>query len=214
MTQADDRILVPGEIQEYLRITRAKFYYLASRGRLSFLFKVGNEWRARLSDVEEWIYENTAAVLAMSERSVPVAKELDVEEKVSVDQVQALLSEHGYEVLAPSDNVLAVREVESGIAMHAVLQDNVLYCTVSCLVVPEDVITPDLMRKMLSAENGISTSAFQLYTRSDGKVAITLNNFCKLQEMGKDDQDDVLSCLEFLVIDVCAARDLLGELAR
>lgn len=213
MTESD-RILVPAEIQDYLRITKAKFYYLASRGRLSFLFKVGNEWRARRSDVEEWIHENTAAVLAMSERSVPVAKELDLAEKVSIDQVQALLTEHGYEVLAPAENVLAIREVESGISMHAVLQENVLYCTVSCLVVPEDAVTPGLMRKMLAADNGISTSAFQLYTRADGRVAITLNNFCKLQEMGEDDQDDVLSCLEFLVIDVCAARDLLGELAR
>ena len=37
MTEPEDRILVPAEIQQYLRITRAKFYYLASRGRLSFL---------------------------------------------------------------------------------------------------------------------------------------------------------------------------------
>ena len=37
---------------------------------------------------------------------------------------------------------------------------------------------------MLAADNGISTSYFQLYDAGAGKVAVTLNNFCKLQDMG------------------------------
>jgi excisionase family DNA binding protein len=211
MIQSDE-ILVPEEICDYLRITRAKFYYLSSRGRLSFLFKVGNAWRARRSDLEEWIQANTSVMLSISERRGSVTKEQQVAERITTDQVQALLSDQGYEVHAVSEGLLNVRDVESGIVMHAVLQENVLFCTVSCLVVPEDVITAELMRKMLRADNGISTSGFQLYARDDGKVAVTLNNFCKLQAMEADDEDDICACLEFLVADVVAAHGLLTEL--
>jgi hypothetical protein len=41
-------------------------------------------------------------------------------------------------------------------------------------------------------------------------VAVTLNNFCKLQEMGPDDEDDILSCVSFLLADVLHAKELLG----
>ena len=46
-------------------------------------------------------------------------------------------------------------------------------------------------------------------TLGNGKTAITLNNFAKLQSLGEDDRDDILSCISFLVGDVCEARDLL-----
>ena len=39
--------------------------------------------------------------------------------------------------------------------------------------------------------NGISTSHFSLSKSADNKVAITLNNFCKLQDLGADDRDDI-----------------------
>ena len=65
---------------------------------------------------------------------------------------------------------------------------------------------------MLAADNGISTSHFQLYDAGDGKVAITLNNFCKLQDMGPEDEDDILSCVHFLLVDVMSARRLLSGL--
>jgi len=67
------------------------------------------------------------------------------------------------------------------------------------------------MRKMLASDNGISTSRFQLYTGADGNVTITLNNFCKLQELGPDDEDDILSCVDFLMADVVHARELIGQ---
>ena len=41
-------------------------------------------------------------------------------------------------------------------------------------------------------------------------AVVTLNNFCKLQEMGPDDEDDILSCVSFLLVDVLHARDLLA----
>ena len=64
----------------------------------------------------------------------------------------------------------------------------------------------------LAAGNGISTSYFQLYDTGGGKVAVTLNNFCKLQDMGPEDEDDILSCVHFLLVDVMEARRLLTGL--
>ena len=68
------------------------------------------------------------------------------------------------------------------------------------------------MHQMLSAENGISTSYFQLYDAGAGSLAVTLNNFCKLQDMTADDEDDILSCVNFLLADVISARRLLNDL--
>jgi hypothetical protein len=72
-------------------------------------------------------------------------------------------------------------------------------------VAPESAITPAIMRSMLDAHNGISTSYFQLYDAGQGKTAITLNNFCKLEDLGPEDQDDILSCVHFLLVDVMVA---------
>jgi len=132
-------------------------------------------------------------------------------EAVSIDPVKALLAESGYEV-ADSGDVLTIRDVESGIVIRGVLEENILFLAVTCLVVSVDQVTLELMRRMLAADNGISTSGFQLYEQDAGRMAITLNNFCKLQTMGPEDHDDILSCVEFLVIDVLAARRLIGDL--
>jgi len=70
-----------------------------------------------------------------------------------------------------------------------------------------------MMQTMLAADNGISTSYFQLYDAGGGQVSVTLNNFCKVQSLGPDDQDDILSCVHFLLVDVMSARGLLGNLA-
>ena len=132
--------------------------------------------------------------------------------EVSIDNVEAMLAGRGYEVSRMDNNLVKVRDTESGITIRVALEDNVLFLTVPCAVVPATAITPDIMRKMLDADNGISTSGFQLYDHGDGGVAVTLNNFCKLQAMGADDEDDILSCLEFLMADAVDARDLLGDL--
>jgi hypothetical protein len=81
------------------------------------------------------------------------------------------------------------------------------------MTLPAGEVTPSLMRKMLSGSNGISTSSFRLYDAEGGKVLVTLNNFCTLQDMGPEDHDDVLSCASFLMADVVAARDLLQPTA-
>lgn len=131
-----------------------------------------------------------------------------------LDRIRSLLAEKGYEVSAPAGNVLRIQEVTSGVAVQAVLEGDILYFSLTCTVVPSAAVTAEVMRKMLAADNGISTSYFQLYGAGDGKVAVTLNNFCKLQEMGPDDEDDILSCVHFLLVDVLEARQLIGGLLQ
>ena len=131
-----------------------------------------------------------------------------------IGQIEALLAERGYEVSSPSANTLKIREVDSGLSLQAVLEGEILYLSLVCTVVPRAALTPEAMGRMLSADNGISTSYFQLYDAGSGKVAVTLNNFCKLQDLGADDHDDILSCVHFLLVDVMTARRLIGDLHK
>lgn len=130
----------------------------------------------------------------------------------TLGQINALLAERGYEVTESGADTLRIRELASGVSLQAALQGEILFLTLTCTIVPNASITPSLMSKMLQADNGIHTSSFQLYDAGNGKVAVTLNNFCKLQEMGADDEDDILSCVNFLLADVMSARQLLGDL--
>lgn len=129
---------------------------------------------------------------------------------VNLDRVEALLAENGYEVSEQGEGMLRIGEPGSGIAIRAALAGGILFFSLTCVTVPTASITPELMRRMLDASNGISTSGFQLYDTGDGKTAITLNNFCKLQNLGADDEDDILSCVHFLLGDVVEARRLIG----
>jgi len=127
-------------------------------------------------------------------------------------QIHALLAERGYDVSDIGPDTLNIVEVHSGVSLHGVLQGDIMFFSLLCTAVPEEAITPTLMAQMLAADNGIHTSHFQLYSAGEGKIAITLANFCKLQEMGPDDEDDILSCVHFLLVDVISARRLLGSL--
>ena len=131
-----------------------------------------------------------------------------------LDRIGSLLAEKGYEVTPSGGYTLKIREVTSGVAVQAVLQGDILYLSLVCTTVASASITPEVMRKMLASDNGISTSYFQLYETGGGKVAVTLNNFCKLQDMGADDEDDILSCVHFLLVDVLEARQLIGGLLQ
>jgi hypothetical protein len=126
--------------------------------------------------------------------------------------IHALLAEHGYEVTEPSPDTLSIREVDSGVVVRGVLQGDIVFFSLVCTVVPRTSITAAFMQQMLAADNGISTSFFKLYDAGGGKAAVTLNNFCKLQDMGPEDEDDILSCVHFLLVDVLTARRLLGNL--
>lgn len=127
-----------------------------------------------------------------------------------IDHIAALLAKQGYDVSQSGPGMLDVREVRSGIRIQAVLEGDIMFFTLPCMNVTVDKLTPDLMKRMLAGENGISTSHFQLYDGPDGTVTIALNNFCKIYELGPEDEDDLLSCVHFLLVDVIAARDLLG----
>ena len=126
--------------------------------------------------------------------------------------IHALLAERGYEVSEPAPDRLRVRDVESGVSLQAVIEGDIVYFSLPCVTVAKEKITPAIMTQMLDAGNGVSTSSFRLYD-TGGKVTVSLNNFCKLQEMGPDDEDDILSCVHFLLVDVMSARRLSGSLA-
>jgi hypothetical protein len=129
-----------------------------------------------------------------------------------LDQIHALLARQGYDVSETAPNVLRIQELESGVAVKAVLEGDIVFFSLNCTVVPESAITAPIMRSMLAANNGISTSYFQLYDAGSGRVAVTLDNFCKLENMGAEDEDDIVSCVHFLLVDVMSARRLLSGL--
>jgi len=129
----------------------------------------------------------------------------------TIDGITEIITNAGYEIIKEEENTLQLRDLESGIAVSCVLEQDILYSTVPCMVVDSKSVTADLMLTMLDAQNGISTSSFQLYDLGDSKTTITLNNFAKLQSLGEDDRDDILSCISFLIGDVCEAKDLLEE---
>lgn len=128
----------------------------------------------------------------------------------SLGHIHDLLARKRYSVSEAGESVLKIQDVESGVSLRAVLEGDILFLSLVCMVVGTSSIKPEVMRKMLSAENGISTSHFQLYDMRDGHVAITLNNFCKLQDLGPEDEDDILSCVSFLLADVIHAKELIG----
>src|SRR6476659_521797 len=88
-------------------------------------------------------------------------------------QITALLAARGYEVSETASNSLKIRDVDSGVSVRAVLEGQILFFSLTCTVVPRAAITADVMTQMLAADNGISTSHFQLYELEDGKVAVT-----------------------------------------
>lgn len=126
----------------------------------------------------------------------------------SLSHVEDLLAQKGYDVTESDSGLLSIKDLETGIAFQAALEGNVLYLSVTLTTLPPQALTPSLMQTMLRADNGISTSAFKLIETPD-RVLITLNNFCTLQNMGPEDQDDILSLTGYLMADLLEARELL-----
>jgi hypothetical protein len=127
--------------------------------------------------------------------------------------IHALLAERGYEANEPAPDTITIRELDSGVSIQAVLEGEIMFFTLPCITVPRTAVTPEIMATMLASDNGVSTSSFQLYDAGNGDVTITLNNFCKLQDLGPEDEDDILSCVHFLLVDVMTARRLLSGLS-
>ena len=88
----------------------------------------------------------------------------------TISQVQQLLAQNGYEVSDIGSDVLRVRDLDTGVSFQAALQGNVLFLSVTLTTVPRKAVTAQIMQKMLAADNGISTSAFQLYDHDDSNT--------------------------------------------
>lgn len=131
----------------------------------------------------------------------------------NMGDIHALLAERGYEVNEPAPDTITIRELDSGVSIQAVLEGEIMFFTLPCITVARTAVTPEIMATMLASDNGVSTSSFQLYAAGNGDVTITLNNFCKLQNLGPEDEDDILSCVHFLLVDVMTARRLLSGLS-
>ena len=144
------------------------------------------------------------------EGPVRISNSMPQNSNPTIGQILALLAGKRYAVTQTGGEGLRIQETDSGVALQAVLQGEILFLSLVCAVVPAKKIDSDVMRKMLDAHNGISTSHFQLDEREDGDITVTLNNFCKLQDMGADDEDDILSCVAFLLADVVHAKELIG----
>jgi hypothetical protein len=129
--------------------------------------------------------------------------------RISLSSVAELLAGHGYDIAESSEGLLRVTDVHSGVAFQAALEGNVLFMTVHLKTVPKSELAAPFLQQLLAGDNGISTSSFKLYDTADGRTAITLSNFCTLQNLAAEDQDDVLSLAGYLMADVIAARDLL-----
>ena len=138
----------------------------------------------------------------------------DTMTEINADQIHEILVEEGYEVVSTSDpNTFQVRDLESGLTITCVLAENILFNTLPCFTMSTDKISLELTKLLLDASNGISTSAFQLYANGD-RTQVTLNNFCKLLDLGPEDRDDILSCVTFLEVDAMAARQLLADIVE
>ena len=77
-------------------------------------------------------------------------------------QIHALLAERGYDVSEPAPDTLRIRETGSGVAVQAVLAGDIVFFSMVLTVVPRAAITAGMMAQRLAADNGISTSHFQL----------------------------------------------------
>jgi hypothetical protein len=67
----------------------------------------------------------------------------------TLEQIHALLAAKRYAVTESGDGVLRIKEVDSGIALQAVLAGEILYLSLVCMSVPAASLTPHIMRKML-----------------------------------------------------------------
>ena len=96
--------------------------------------------------------------------------------------------------------------------VQAVLEGDILFFSLTCTVVPESAITPELMAKMLAAENGISTSDFQLYDAGDGKVGRHPEQFLRnCRRWGRTMRTISSPCVHFLLVDVIDRAATFGR---
>lgn len=108
-------------------------------------------------------------------------------------------------------NQFVIIDIDSSIAIQAQLQDDVIFFQLPCCTIRNEDLTSELCSNMLAANNGISTSSFQLAPgHVDGTTMVLLSNFAKLQALEDDDADDILSCISFLMADAITAHSMIN----
>lgn len=134
------------------------------------------------------------------------------QEAAAIDpqDVKNLIKVVGYEITKDLGDVFLVQD-ESKIPIWCCVQDNIVVNTIPCVTLDSAKLSAGVMRSMMDASNGLTTSSFRLNDLGDGKVQVVLTNFCKLLELEEDDADDIWSALNFLEIDLIKARDLLKD---
>ncbi len=130
--------------------------------------------------------------------------------EIRPEAVSNIIKALGYEVLdSPDDGVFSIRG-SSGIRIVCAVEESILNCTVPLVRVDEAKITREVALSMLASDNKLATSHIELVKQDGGKVRVVLMNYCKLQELGDDDVDDIETALEFIELDTLRAKNLLA----
>ena len=77
----------------------------------------------------------------------------------------------------------------------------------------ESFVLPTFLDRFTEGGTARPGLAANLYETNDGRVRVTLNNFCKILDMGPEDHDDILGLAGYLLADAVEARDILQPAA-
>ncbi|MEZ6183585.1 MAG: hypothetical protein R3F62_01075 [Planctomycetota bacterium] len=130
---------------------------------------------------------------------------------VSAQGVKNIIKQLGYEILGDHGDVFTIAG-SSGVKILCAVEESILNVTLPLVTVPQSAITHKVALDMLRSDNGISTSHIELIERPGDKYNVALMNYCKLQELGADDTDDIETAIEFIELDAVKARGLLAGL--
>jgi len=133
--------------------------------------------------------------------------------EVTPQDVKNIIKELGYEIVKDGDGLFTIQG-SSGMRMLCAVEESILNVTLPLVTVTKDKITPDVMWDMLRSDNGLATSHVEIIDRGGGKHNVALMNYCKLQELGDDDRDDIETAIEFIELDALKARKLFSALGE
>ena len=133
--------------------------------------------------------------------------------EVSAEGVKNIIKQLGYEILSDREDVFTIKG-SSGVKILCAVEESILNVTLPLITVAKSAVTHAVAIDMLRSDNGISTSHVELFERPGDKYNIALMNYCKLQELGDDDMDDIETAIEFIELDAVKARGLLSALGN
>ena len=133
--------------------------------------------------------------------------------EVSAEGVKNIIKQLGYEILSDREDVFTIKG-SSGVKILGAVEESILNVTLPLITVAKSAVTHAVAIDMLRSDNGISTSHVELFERPGDKYNIALMNYCKLQELGDDDMDDIETAIEFIELDAVKARGLLSALGN